>query len=453
MEKKITRPTLVEREKKAAGDALSEDVDDIAHLFEVCNDMGSWLPIPRLREIAERQHVDIGELQEKRQSSYKRDLCELLRKKLDAKKTPFKSIEYTQEQDIQKRKFLPFLLGDENVYGSLLDHEKKFSLPKLSQAEVLKEWHHLFGFPLTWNFPGDTEREALNKVLSFKQSLKPCTDSDPCPYVFDIRDGSVKLEQPEDKKVVEFLPPNIDNMNDFKTLLYTHNASEAKAMRQIFRKSYQNYLDKELGVVKSATCRQIYGATSSFNPRYLAGPIVGFGLEGMLFEVPELKHSSVVKRVLVPKPQLAKTETLIVYLAKKLHGTGVMPEIYGIWVCDHENAFNRFAKSDALYILMEKIIGVSLNRWLKIHASDPNRVQAVSKRLLEKLKLFHLAAVVHGDFHQRNVLVDGKDNPYIIDVGALSFFARDMDDYIRDVESINLDYPEWREYQEKLEKN
>lgn len=429
--------------------------NDRATLVDICQDIGSWAPIPRLKTIADRHGISTDFIKKSHWSSYKGDICEYLRTQLSAQEKRFALINNHAEADFVRHKFLPLILADRKQYDALRSRERKIhpDVPLLSQRDLLERWNELFGFPLTSYFDLNTNYEAERKVKELQKGSEPCTDTAPCNYIFDPRDGSISLN--DGKKTKQLAKPILDTGETSNKPMQTHTLEKAEMMRNIYRDVYQAYIKKQLEHAKSATCRQIYGSAIRFNPLYIRAPIVHHGKEGFVYDHASTicKNNSCIVKRLTGSKEVGKK---IAMIATALRKTNAIPEIHGVWICDHQNAFqySESAPDEAIYILMDKINGISLEIWLEIHSGDTKRIEKVMHRLLTKIKILHSKGIVHGDLHDQNVLVDSKDIPHIIDIGKYSFFGKRPSDFILDLESIPTRvtalFPEWLEYEKEL---
>lgn len=69
--------------------------------------------------------------------------------------------------------------------------------------------------------------------------------------------------------------------------------------------------------------------------------------------------------------------------------------------------------------VMEYIDAKPLSSWKDININSNINVRlSVCKKILETVTFFHEQGILHGDFHDNNVLIDSENNVYVIDFGT-----------------------------------
>jgi serine/threonine protein kinase len=91
---------------------------------------------------------------------------------------------------------------------------------------------------------------------------------------------------------------------------------------------------------------------------------------------------------------------------------GVTPAVTDRWICLKNAIPGHGLEGAVLYTQMVYVPSVTLAKW-KPQTED--EVNQVCKSLLQKLQRMHQANIVHLDLHDENVLVDAKNNAWIID--------------------------------------
>lgn len=85
-----------------------------------------------------------------------------------------------------------------------------------------------------------------------------------------------------------------------------------------------------------------------------------------------------------------------------------------------------FSENNTLYIVQEKVEGVTLDKWFKHKVVNKGfEANLLMVKMLVELLLtvdgLHSAHKLHRDIKPSNILVDDFDNPYLIDFGAVRF--------------------------------
>lgn len=91
-------------------------------------------------------------------------------------------------------------------------------------------------------------------------------------------------------------------------------------------------------------------------------------------------------------------------MQRKLAKVGVAPRIYDAW------------KSKTLGFFIMERLDKTLLRFLK-EEDDNKKIDDIMDKVIDKIELMHKLDIIHGDLHSSNIMLNSKDEPYIIDFG------------------------------------
>jgi serine/threonine protein kinase/WD40 repeat protein len=72
---------------------------------------------------------------------------------------------------------------------------------------------------------------------------------------------------------------------------------------------------------------------------------------------------------------------------------------------------------DTVYIVSDIVRGVVLSDWMAIRSPSPREAAQMCREIAEALDHAHAAGIVHRDLKPGNIMVDGDDQPHIMDFG------------------------------------
>ena len=93
---------------------------------------------------------------------------------------------------------------------------------------------------------------------------------------------------------------------------------------------------------------------------------------------------------------------------------------------------------ETVYIVSDLVRGVSLYDWMGIRSPSPNEVAKLCYQIAEALNHAHRVGVVHRDLKPGNIMIDGDDQPHIMDFGLAK---READEVTMTVEGQVLGTP------------
>lgn len=133
--------------------------------------------------------------------------------------------------------------------------------------------------------------------------------------------------------------------------------------------------------------------------------VLGHGFFGIVFDI----GKGLAMKVELVEDSAAVTDG--VPIAVKAGNAKIAPKVHSWKVCD-------CGQATYLVIVMDKINGKTLQEWIrKAKSAKPQQkvVAAVRKALEAKIKKMTKIGIEHNDLHSGNIMVDSKNEPWIID--------------------------------------
>jgi serine/threonine-protein kinase len=137
--------------------------------------------------------------------------------------------------------------------------------------------------------------------------------------------------------------------------------------------------------------------------------VLGSGGFGTVFKVQESGNDSLFTLKLIRRADVSKAEQ--VHLIRQIHSSRRM---------DHANvvAAHDFGQEDDYwYLISDYVEGLPLNDWVKKISPDARKSLLLCAHIGDALQHVHDKQFIHRDLKPGNIIVDGQEQPHIIDFG------------------------------------
>ncbi|SHL00395.1 Protein kinase domain-containing protein [Selenomonas ruminantium] len=149
-------------------------------------------------------------------------------------------------------------------------------------------------------------------------------------------------------------------------------------------------------------------------PKYHLINVIGVGANGVVFRA----HEKFTDRDVVIKAWVPRSKDL------KRYRDQFFEEIRKISKMSHPNIVTIYDaniyRDKICWAVYNYIEGISLEEWLNNHPSEIQRI-SIAKDIFKTVLFYQKMGILHGDLHNRNILVGKNDEICIIDFGTSKF--------------------------------